>query len=72
MLLKYVYTKFINALQVSKNLEAKFTKVTSEESIFSPNIIRAINSRRMIWAEHTARMRETRNVHKVLVENIKG
>jgi hypothetical protein len=26
----------------------------------------------MIWAEHTARMRETRNVHKVLVENIKG
>jgi hypothetical protein len=33
----------------------------------SPNIIRQIESRRMRWAEHVARMGEDRIVYKVLV-----
>ena len=33
----------------------------------SPNIVRAIKSRRLRWAGHVARMGEGRGVHKVLV-----
>jgi len=33
----------------------------------SPNIFRAIKSRRMIWAGHVVRMGERRGVYKVLV-----
>ena len=33
----------------------------------SPNIIRVINSRRMRWAGHVARMRERRGVYRVQV-----
>jgi hypothetical protein len=33
----------------------------------SPNIIRMIKSRRMRWAEHVARMGETRNAYRILV-----
>jgi hypothetical protein len=33
----------------------------------SPNIIRVIKSRRMKWAGHVARMRESRGVCRVLV-----
>ena len=33
----------------------------------SPNIVRAIKSRRMRWAGHVARMGERRGVHGVLV-----
>jgi len=32
-----------------------------------PNIIRVINSRRMIWAGHVAHMSEMRSVHSILV-----
>jgi hypothetical protein len=39
---------------------------------FSPNIIRVIESRRMRWAQHTARMRKRRGVHRVLVEKPEG
>jgi hypothetical protein len=34
---------------------------------FSPSIIRIINSRRMLWAGHVARMGEKRNSFKLLV-----
>jgi hypothetical protein len=34
----------------------------------SPNIIRMINSRRMIWAGHVVRIGETRNAHTILAE----
>jgi hypothetical protein len=34
---------------------------------YSPNIIRQIKSRRMRWAGHVARMREERNVYRVLM-----
>jgi hypothetical protein len=33
----------------------------------SPSIIRIINSRRMRWAGHVARMGEKRNVYRLLV-----
>jgi len=33
----------------------------------SPNIVRVINSRRMRWAGHVARMGEGRGVYRVLV-----
>jgi hypothetical protein len=34
----------------------------------SPNIIRVIKSRRMIWAGHVARMGEERGAYRILVE----
>jgi hypothetical protein len=36
-------------------------------SLYSPNIVRAIKSRRMRWAGNVARMREGRGVYRVLV-----
>ena len=33
----------------------------------SPNIVRVIKSRRMIWAGHVARIEEERGVYKVFV-----
>jgi hypothetical protein len=38
----------------------------------SPNIIRVTKSRRLIWAEHVARMRESRGPYRVLVEKRDG
>jgi hypothetical protein len=38
----------------------------------SPNIIRMIKSRRMKWAGHVARMGETRNAYRILVEKPEG
>jgi hypothetical protein len=38
----------------------------------SPNIIRMIKSRRMRWAEHAARMGETRNANRILVGKPEG
>jgi len=38
----------------------------------SPNIIRAIKSRRKRWAGHVELMREMRNAHSILVGNLKG
>jgi hypothetical protein len=37
----------------------------------SPNIVRAIKSRRMRWAGHVARMGERRGVYGVLVWNLR-
>jgi hypothetical protein len=36
-------------------------------SLYSPNIVRVIKSRRMRWAGHVARMGEGRGVYRVLV-----
>jgi hypothetical protein len=33
----------------------------------SPSIIKMIKSRRMIWAEHVARMGQKRNAYRILV-----
>ena len=38
----------------------------------SPNIVRVIKSRRMIWAGHVARMGEERGVYRVLVGKQEG
>jgi len=38
----------------------------------SPNIVRAIKSRRMRWAGHMARMGEERGVYRVLVGKPEG
>jgi hypothetical protein len=38
----------------------------------SPSIIRMIESRRMRWAGHVARMGETRNAYRTLVGNPEG
>jgi hypothetical protein len=38
----------------------------------SPSIIRIIKSRRMRWAGHVARMREKRNVYRLLVRKPEG
>ena len=38
----------------------------------SPNIVRAIKSRRMRWAGHVARMGEGRGVYRVLVGKPEG
>jgi hypothetical protein len=38
----------------------------------SPNIIRMIKSRKMRWAGHIARMRETRNAYRILVGKPEG
>jgi hypothetical protein len=37
-----------------------------------PNIVRVVNSRRMKWAGHVARMGEERGVHRVLVGTPEG
>jgi len=37
-----------------------------------PNIVRVVKSRRMRWAGHVARMREDRDVHRVLVGKHEG
>jgi hypothetical protein len=38
----------------------------------SPNIVRVIKSRRMMWAGHVARMGEGRGVYRVLVGRPEG
>jgi hypothetical protein len=37
----------------------------------SPNIVRVIKSRRMMWAENVARMGERRGAYRVMVGNLK-
>ena len=47
----------------------EWRKLHNEEfhsSYRSPNIVRVIKSRRMIWTEHVARMEEGRSAFKIL------
>ena len=37
-----------------------------------PNIVRAIKSRRIIWAGHVVRVRERGGVYRLLVEKLEG
>ena len=53
----------------------KWIKVCNEERnnlYSSPNIVRVIKSRKMIWAEHVARVGERRGVYRVLVGKPEG
>ena len=38
----------------------------------SPNIVRVIKSRRLRWAEHVARMEESRSAFKILTGKLDG
>jgi hypothetical protein len=56
-------------------LTGEWRKLHSEELHIlysSPTIIRQMKSRGMRWAGHVARMREERNVYKVLMGNPEG
>ena len=51
----------------------KFIQYTAMHDLYcSPNIVRVIKSRRMIWARHVACMGEERGVYRVLVEKPEG
>ena len=39
---------------------------------FSPNIIRSLKSRRLVWAGHVARMEQSRNAYRVLMGKPEG
>jgi hypothetical protein len=39
---------------------------------YSPNTIRIINSRRMRWVRHVARMKQKTNAYTILVERPEG
>jgi len=52
----------------------KWRKLHNEELddlYYSPNTVRVIKSRRMIWAGHVARIGERRGVYRVLVRNLR-
>jgi len=58
-----------------EEVTGEWRKLHNEELInlySSPNIVRAIKSRRMRWAGHVARMREGRGVYRVLVGKPEG
>jgi hypothetical protein len=58
-------------LQTISHLDRVFlTYFFSSQS--KSNIIRQIKSRRMRWAGHMARMREERNVYKVMMGKAEG
>jgi len=74
-------------LRVSENMVLRIfgprrDKVTGEwrklhneelnDLYFSPNIVRAIKSKRMRWAGHVARMGEERGVYRILVGKPEG
>jgi hypothetical protein len=50
----------------------EWRKLHSEELYSSPDIIRQVKSRRMMWAGHVARMGEVRKVYKFLVGKARG
>ena len=55
-------------------LTGELRKLHSEElydPYTSPHIIRVIKTKRMRWAGHVARMRESRGAYRVLVENLR-
>jgi hypothetical protein len=54
------------------NLKACFFKIQLHNLYSSPDIVRQVKSRRMIWAGHVARMGEGKNVYRVLVGKPEG
>jgi hypothetical protein len=57
------------------DVTGEWRKLHNEElrDLYSlPNIVREVNSRRMRWAGHVARMGDGRGVHRVLVGKPEG
>jgi hypothetical protein len=52
--------------------ECKKLHIEELHNLYSSPDISMINSRRMKWAGHVARMGEMRNAYKILVESLKG
>jgi len=52
----------------------EWRKIHNEElnNMYSPNIVRVIQSRRMIWASHVVRMGDRRVVYRVFVGKPEG
>ena len=63
---------FFNLLYVVTGEWRKLHNEELNDLYCSPNIVRVIKSRRMIWAGHVARMEEGRGVHRVLVGKPEG
>jgi hypothetical protein len=53
-------------------LDLKERKTELHSLYSSPNIVRAIKLRRMMWAGHVARMGEGRGVYRILVGRPEG
>jgi hypothetical protein len=67
--------KEASGITAAAEVRGKWKKLYNEELnnfYFSPNIIRQVNSRRMRWADHVARMGEEGKVCKVLVGKPEG
>jgi hypothetical protein len=65
-----------HTLRLSKNKMLMIILGSKREELHnlsvSQNIIKVINSRRMIWEEHVARMGEIRNAYNILVGKPEG
>jgi hypothetical protein len=72
----YFYTECVAIFGPKRDeVTGEWRKLHSEElhNLYSsPNIIRRIKSRRMMWAGHVARMGEERKLYKVLVGKPEG
>ena len=55
-----------------KGVWRKLHNVELNDLYCSPNFVRMIKTRRMIWASHVARMGERRGVYRVLVRKSEG
>jgi len=55
-------------------ITGEWRRLHNEElnDLYSPNIVRVINSRRMRWAGHVAHMGEEKEVYRILVGNPEG
>jgi hypothetical protein len=54
-----------------EKLTRDWRKLHSEELyglLSAPNILRVIKSRKMRWARHVSRIRDTRNAYRILVD----
>jgi hypothetical protein len=58
---------FIEPLAASASKNGRMHNEEHHNFYASPNIVRVIKSRKIIWAGHVARMGEIRNIYKMLV-----
>ena len=61
--------------KTKRDENGEWTRLNNEDFYtlyFSPNKIRLIKSRRLVWAGHTARMEELGSVFKLLTNNPTG